>query len=235
MASGRVPNTLPEFDVYIKTSINFLTAGSPNNGTRLGLSAAEITKAQSFLTLWYTGNPASPGAYELHGNPNTKTKGTREQVVKIMKDFTVFISPLLTRMSASASVTRNDLLVLNIAPPNASRTRRREAISEQVYFTTQPLGGGDVRFSCRTNHDTKRASKAEGADSIQVAFKAGEPAPLTASDSSMKHENFTRSVFTIRAGQTVVGQKLYVFARWYNTKHPELAGPWSPLAQVTLA
>ena len=230
----RVPRKQSAFDQYIRAVVAFLLAGTPTNGSRLLLIAAEIAQAQGFLTLWYTGNASSPGAWELHSNPNTKTKNTHKMVVKIMKDFTVFFNPLLVRMSGSAAITAADRLILNIAAPNATRTHHRESLQEIVYFVLKPLGGGDVRMICRTTHDSKRASKAALADSVQVCYKTSDPAPVNSNDPTAKIEFYTHASFTLRLGTAVEGQKLYLFVRWYNTKHPELAGPWSPLAQVVI-
>jgi hypothetical protein len=231
----RVPRKLPLFDQYIRRVVAFLLLGSPTNGSRLLLTAAEIAQAQGFLTLWYTGNSSSPGAYELHSNPNTKTKSTRKAIVKIINDFSAFFSPLLVRMSGSAAITASDRLILNIAAPNPTRSHHHEAITDNVEFIITPLGGGDVRFICRTSSDSKRASKAEGADSVQICYKYGDPFPVNTDDTATSREVFTHASFTMHAGTANVGKRLYVFARWYNTKHPELAGPWSPMAQMMIA
>jgi len=231
----RVPRKLSIFDQYIRTVIAFLAAGTPTNGSRLLLTVAEIAQAQGFLTLWYTGNSTSPGAWELHSNPNTKTKNTRKMVVKIIKDFCNFFNPLLTRMSTSPNITTADRLVLNIAAPNVQRTHHREGIQDMAYFALKPLGGGDVRIICRTTHDTKRASKALTSDCVQLCYKVGDPLPLNTDDTTTKTESFTRAMFTLHLGTASEGKKLYVFARWINTKHTELAGPWSSMSQVVIS
>ena len=231
----RVPKTLSEFDQYLRRVVGFLLQGNPSNGIRLLLTAAEIAQAQGFLTLWYTGNPANPGAYELHSNPNTKTKNTRKAVIKIISDFSIFFSPLLVRMSGCAAISPSDRLMLNIAAPNPTRTRHRQGISDIVQFSIKPIGGGDVQFSGRTSQDSKRASKAEGADSVQICYKISDPAPVNTDDPTARTESVTHASFTLHLGTVSIGKKLYIYARWYNTKHPELAGPWSQLAQAMIA
>src|ERR1051326_1011258 len=239
MAQGRIPHLLSLFDKYIRNSVTFLLSINPATGNAwwqdLGLTGAEINQLQQFLGRWYTGNPANPGAYELHINPNTKTKKTREDISKIISDFTAFMRPLLLRMSGSANLTDGARLALRIAAPNASRTKHREAIKDTVNFIVTPLGGGDMRFTCRTKTDTKRASKAKFSDSVQLAYKIGDPSPISADDESLEKESFTRAAFTLNAGSVNAGKKCYTFARWYNTKHPELAGPWSALNTSVIA
>ncbi|HLG35038.1 MAG TPA: hypothetical protein VI757_09175, partial [Bacteroidia bacterium] len=89
MDKSRVPRTLAKFDLYIKRVNKFITTVNPatlqTHGERLGLTPQEITRAGDFLAQWFTGNPASRGIYEIHTNPNTKTKNSRNTVVKIMR------------------------------------------------------------------------------------------------------------------------------------------------------
>jgi hypothetical protein len=231
----RVPRKLGAFDQYIRRVIAFLIAGSPTNGSRLLLTAAEIAQAQGFLTLWYTGNASSPGAWELHSNPNTKNKSTRKAVMKIIKDFSTFFGPLLNRMNGCAAVTAADRLILNIADPNPLHTRHSEGITDLVNFILVPKGGGDMRIICRTSTDTKRASKSSNADSIQICYKVGDPAPVSTDDATAKTYISSKASFTLQLGTANIGKKIYVYTRWYNIKHPELAGHWSSLEQAMIS
>lgn len=235
---GRIPVTLSEFDLYIRTIDTFLNTIVPpavvSPGTRLGLSGAELTALTNFRKQWYTGLPATPGWYELHTNPATKTPVTRQRVTDIMKNFPVFFNPLLDRMSGSAAITSDDRIILHIAQPVTTHTTPTEAIQETVVSEAKPLGGGEMRFSCRTSHDTKRASKAEGADSVQLAYKIGDPPPANV-DEAVTREIFSKATFTLDAGAASTGKKLYFFLRWYNTKHPNLSGPWSPMGSGSIS
>ena len=51
----------------------------------------------------------------------------------------------------------------------------------------------------------------------------------------MMKEIFTKSVFTFHMGVENVGKKMVAYLRWYNTKHPELAGPWSDVTLIVIA
>jgi len=231
----RVPRKLGAFDQYIRRVIAFLIAGSPTNGSRLLLTAAEIAQAQGFLTLWYTGVAASPGMWELHSNPNTKNKATRKGVVKIIKDFAAFFSPILNRVNGCSAITATDRLILNIADPNSLRTRHIESNEDLINFMLVSKGGGDVRVICRTSTDSKRASKSPLADSVEIFYKVGDPLPISTDDVTLDFFISTRASFTLSLGTANLTKKLYVFARWYNTKHPELAGHWSSIEQVVIS
>jgi hypothetical protein len=237
MSTGtRIPHALGKFDQYIRTVVPFLQAGGPpDNGTRLGMSAAEIAQAQAFLLQWHTGNPAAPGAYELHSNKGTKNKTTRAMVIKIIKDFATFFNPILIRMSGSAAITASDRITLNIAPPVAVRQHLKTQISDIIFIGIKQLGGGDMRFSCRSAHDAKRASKPKHADCLQLALKVGDPVLTSPDDATAKLMTFTKATFTLKLGATYAGMKLSLYGRWYNSKYPNLSGPWSAIMVIVIA
>jgi hypothetical protein len=230
---SRIPRILSKFNQYINTVAAFLGAGTPTaNGVRLGLSAAQITQAQTYQSQWHSTNPATPGVYDLHTNPNTRTKATTKSVQLLVKDFKIFFNPLLQQMASSPAITPSDRLILNIAAPNPSKTKPQVPIANTVYFEAKPLGGGSLRVTCRVATDTKRASKPPGADVVQLSYKIGDPAPSSAMDASTTKENSTHASFILQLGSGSAGQKLYVYARWMDTKHPNLAGPWSPVTML---
>ncbi len=235
-SNTRIPRTLPEFDRYIHTVVTFLLEGGVNsNGIRLGLLASEIKKAQIFFAQWYTGNAAAPGAYELHTSPNTRTKATTVQVNIILRSFSDFFRPLLTRMSGSGFITSSDRLILNIAPPNDHKSKPRLPFIQTVYFTAQALGGGVMKVTCRTVNDSKRASKPKGADIVEICYKTGGPPPSNAGDADLKTLISTHAVILLQTGPANGGNRLHAYARWSNTHHPELAGPWSVLLSVFIS
>jgi hypothetical protein len=235
-SKSRIPNTLPKFNQYILTVTNYLIqGGTPNNGQRLGLSAAQISQVQSFLAQWYTGNPASPGAYELHSDKNTKTHTTRMVVVSIMKNFSAYFRPLLMLINASPAITQTDRGVFNLPAPVSKKTKRSTPITDQVYPTMKVLGGGDMRMSCKNMASSKRAGKPPGADSVELAYKFGDPLPATPTDAGIITLFSTKAEFVLHLGPANVGKYLHLYARWYNSKYPALAGPWGGLLSIMIA
>ncbi len=233
---GRIPRTLPKFDKYLRAVVAYLIAGgTTNNGTRLGLTAAEITQAQGFLTQWFTGTPASPGIYELHSSPVSRTKETRAAVLQLMKSFFAFFQPLLVRMSGSPAITDSDRLILNIASRNSTKTNHQVAITDLVYFDLKSISGGSLKATCRTTRDSKRGARPKEATAVEISYKLGDPAPATAEDPSTKQLISTHSSFVMKLGVASAGQHLHAFARWINAKHPELNGPWSTLVAVYIS
>ncbi len=230
---GRIPRQIPKFDQYFRAIVSFLTAGpTPNNGTRLGLTAAEEAQLTALYTQWFTGNQAAPGLIELHGNSLTKNKATAIGVEKFMRDFGVFFRPLLNRMAVSPVITSSDRVALHIAEPNLNRTLHQVPISETVFFEAKSLGGGQFKFSCRTTKDSRRCSKPKGADSVELSIKIGDPAPTNGDDPSTRKETSSHAQFILSLGGANAGLKAYLYARWINSKHQQLAGPWNAMTVV---
>ena len=59
------------------------------------------------------------------------------------------------------------------------------------------------------------------------ALTAAEKEHLKAE--GLKAEISTRASFNLDAGSASSGKYLYIYLRWYNTKHPALVGPWSSM------
>jgi hypothetical protein len=79
-----------------------------------------------------------------------------------------------------------------------------------------------------------RASILDAADSVQYRFVVGTTAPTSADDAILDKELSTKASFVLPTGVQKVGMMLYIYFRWYNTKHPELAGPWSTLQSTII-
>lgn len=172
----RVPHALKKFDNYLRTVIAFLLSTNPATGntwwTDLLLANVDITQAQNYLGKWYTGNPASPGVWEIHINPKTKGKDSRKNVVNFISAFAQFFSPLLIRMSGSSAITSSARLVFHIAEPNPKKTTHHDNITEQCFGRHKEFGGGEHQLTCSTTHDFSKPGlpETEGVDGVRVSF-----------------------------------------------------------------
>ncbi|HLG35448.1 MAG TPA: hypothetical protein VI757_11260 [Bacteroidia bacterium] len=229
----RISATLSGFDIYIRRAVPYVDAGAPiKNGTRLGLSALEITDAVAFHDTWYTGNPAARGIYELHSNPNTKNKNTRNSVVTLMKDFNAFFSPLLTRMGTSGAITEDDRLNLNL--PAADRTpTARGVINDEPLAGIKSLASARIKFRIRLDEDATRASMHPLADAIEVRYQIGgtQPANANVCPGTVISK---KAMFTFDAGVDNDGKKFYSFVRYVNQSNPENNGPWRSVPPGTV-
>jgi len=237
---SRIPKAIGDFNGYINTTANYLAAGTPTNGSRLGLTTQNISDWAAKRLYW------SATLYPKYINPLLSTKAIKDEVKNKMVEFRTFAQPLLNIVAASPNATEADANALNFVLNRAAPTEPNTPIAGLVDFTVETLGGGELQFTCRPIGDGGRASKAEGADSVQVAWRfldtgttpnpnPGPDVIPTPSDFGTVKDIFTKMKFLFHAGDVNVGKRIVIFVRWWNTKHPELAGPWSAVRVVVVS
>jgi hypothetical protein len=252
----RIPEILAAFIAYITTVNDYLQNPLPGEseprGKTLGMTGAELTKLADYVKLFMSGDPAHPGLWDLHKNKDTKTASTRQNMADAMKEFGIFFRPILNRMASCTSITNNDRNVLNIAHPITTHTTPSTAIAAKCFVDITMLGQCEVKFECRASADANRSGKAEGSDAVEVAFcslpmvevKAGDgsilaskvkPRQMMGPSEATDHSISTKALFTVTYPDSQLGNNLQLFFRWINTKHPDLAGPWSPLFSVIIS
>jgi hypothetical protein len=229
MTKSRIPLGLKAFDVYLRRVAPFLRTlvGTITNGERLGLTPAEVTQSTAYHDQWYTGTPSAPGAYEAHSNPDTKTKTTRNTVVTIVKNYTKFMNPLLTRMGTSPVITESDRSILNI-PVRDTTSTARGTITETPVVNINSFAGGRMGMRTRTSTDASRASMHKLADGIEVRFQVGGTQPASAVDCA-NYVISSKALFNIETGINNGEKKFYCFARYVNFVKPGNNGPWGSL------
>jgi len=246
MGKERISKSTAIFNTYINNGNTYLMAGTPTNGTRLGLSSAQQTEWTARCTNW------KDNLYPKFSSSSLRTPAVIEAVHNFIRDFKLFANPLLDMMAANPAANEDDEHTFNfIKRENRKKPERKtEAITQQCYGTIESLGGGIIRNSCRTNTDTKRPSLAEGADGVEVAYiidkkkdtpppPPGQPAeeesdlPPAPTHPDMIHQVFSKAKFLLECGPENKGRMLIIYHRWINTKYPKLAGPWSANYQAT--
>jgi hypothetical protein len=242
MERRRIPNTLGKFDIHIKNVNEHLQKAEKNasikNGIRLGMTSAELTKYNNLKTKWTSGDMAHPGIYDLQGNPATKNKITREKALKFIKEYSAFFRPILLRMSGSPEINATDRLILCIAEAVTKHTSPIAAIEEDCMVMPVIHGGGTLRISCCTSHESGRPGKPLRANALELAYRIFKPKIDTQTGEiifpdTAQHANdgttkllSTKAVFLLNLGQENCGCRMDLFARWINTKHPHLNGAW---------
>lgn len=234
MASGtRIPRGIDLFNAYIVNTNAYLVIGFPTNASRLGILTAEQTQWNSFLTQW------TPLYLKYSDKKNSRTTAVKDQMRAIIDDAVTFDQNkhLLDRIASSPNVTIVDMETFNIKKGQLQKTTRSVSVSsitEAVVAGIQTLGGGTLSVKCRSNTAT-RASIVEGADSVQYVYLVGKTAPTSYDAVGLTKEISTRAGFALNLGGEAAGESLYIYFRWYNTKHPELAGPWTGMQTVFIS
>lgn len=234
MPNSRIPRTIDEFNTYITTTVGYMLAGSPtNNWTRLGWLQPEMTKWSGLLAQW------TPLYLKYSDKKGSRTTAIKDTLLDIIEQTVTSDKSgrLLDRVAASPNVTIFDMETLHIKRgvlQDTTASRKQTAVSETVVSSLQPVGGGDIAIKCRTSHDSKNASIAEDADSVQYVYLVGDTAPAGASEKGLTKEISTKSSFTLKVGSENAKKNLYIYFRWYHTKYPDLAGSWSALQTVAI-
>ena len=230
--NSRVPKTISEFNSYLTTTDNFLQAdsddGSGTNWKRLGLTDPNQSDWNKKRKDW-------DKLYKLHQNKDTKTKTVNDNVKKFMKDFKPFSQKILDKIAVSDNAAKQDAIIFNVVLSGTQKKpeHKHTIITDNCVISVVNVGGGVFKLSVRSTHDSKRASLAPGADSIQIAYKMGDPAPKNADDGTNK-EVITKASITKNIGAVNIGTRFYLYVRWYNTKNPDIASGWSKVYAFTV-
>lgn len=223
----RIPRGIDDCSQYLISTSNYLAAGTPTNAERLGILPEEAVKWSGYK------NKYAPLYLLYSDKKNSRTTAVKDQLLSIIDEVTDFdhTSHLLDRIAASPNVTIADMSTFNIKKGVLQKTTRTvptTPLTNQVAAAIQPIGGGSVNIKCR-NVSGERAAIDEGANCVQYAYMVGEKAPVSADAENLKHEISTRASFVLALGSASSAQNLYIYFRWYHTKHADLAGPWSAL------
>lgn len=228
MSNSRIPFSIIDFNQYFITTGKFLNAGEPNNAVRLDINEAEMFIWNGLNTRWMP-------LYLLYSDKaNSRTQVVIAQLQSLMEEFNLFnqAKHILDRIASSANVTVVDLETFNIKSGSAKRTFAVQPIQESVITSIQLLGGGSLTIKCHANGKL-RPGIIDAADCVQYVFLVGSTPPESADVVGLSKDISTKATFTLSLGSGSSSKNLYIYLRWYNSKHPELAGPWSSL-QSTL-
>lgn len=229
----RIPRGIEDFHDYMETTAPYLKAGSPvTNGARLGLQADEI---ETWSTFQASCNELFPKYID---KKTSRTTAVKDELLNIVDETLAFNrkSHILDRIAASPNATIADLSTFNIkAGPTAKsgRSTPQSSITERVTTNITPIGGGVMSIKCYGN-TSQRAGIIEGADCVQYLYTVGNVAPVSAEEEGLKLGISTKGIFTLATGPGSSGKNLYIYFRWCNNSHPDLAGPWSALQTMLI-
>ncbi len=228
----RIPRSIDEFNSYIAITGGYLAEGNPTNASRLGITNAEVATWQGFGTTWL------PLYLKYSDKKNSRTTAVKDQLIATINETVEYDQTyhIIDRIASSTSATITDWETFNIKSgmlQKNTHTVHDTPISEQVSVTIQPLGGGMLSVKCYTN-TSQRAGVCDEADCVQYTYSVGTTPPASADAEGLKKDLSTKGSFTLNLGAASSAKYLYIYFRWYNTKHPELAGPWSSLQSMLI-
>jgi hypothetical protein len=233
MGTGtRIPRSINEFGTYISSTNIYLSSGArQSNGLRLGISPEEMVQWKAFEENF------SPLLLLYNDVANSRTRAIRNNLIEIIDKTIAYdqANHILDRIAASPNATVYDLGAFNInggVPTKTTRSRSITIIREPVSVTFQQLGGAIIAIKCYSTTGARAAIFGE-ADSVQFMYKTGTVPPTSTNEDGLKSGLSTKGSFNLELNPEYKGKYLFIYFRWYNTKHPEMSGPWSEL-QTTM-
>ena len=224
MAESRIPYAPEKFNTYINnTSEDVGSIVIPTVQTRFNWTDAEATAWTDSCSMWVK------TTYKNYSNKSTRTPLAETEVKKFIAEFHNVNNLLLDRAAASTGATTEDELLYNFKSTRAKPTHQTEPIKAKVIASLEALEGGNMQARCRTVAGTGRPFIPHdlGADSVQYAYTVCK-IPVDENDGTTRVVS-TKAMFVIPLGSKASEERLYSFWRWYNTKNPELSGPWSKM------
>jgi hypothetical protein len=222
---SRVPERLAAFDVYINNTDRYLQAIDPATALphwqRLELKPDEAAWWHDQRVYWRD---------TLNKERIDKTKRTMVTTAKVENFRKVFkkgSAPILDKIAVADKANNLDEAEFNLKLKKNRKkpTYHQVRIGEDVMVGLNIIGGGRMQVICRTSHDSNRPSIPAVANSVEIAYCIGVK-PNSVDDTTHRIIS-TRARFDIELGYNNTGKHVFAYARWYNTKHPLLAGTWS--------
>jgi hypothetical protein len=233
--STRIPGTIGAFNTYIINSDNRMQAINPDTSNPYfqdyGITTAVATDWSNQRKDWVT------NLYAAYSDPTMSTSIAKDNVKTFMQGFSEFAAPLLNKIAASDVAGNAEEHIFNFVLHRKNPVHPTSAISDECFANVHSMGRGLYEFACRGVQDASRASKVHGADSVQIAYSivAQQPTlPPAPDDVSMSNDIATTAIFQHDFGAANITKLLIIYFRWYNTKHPTLAGAWSAMQVVAI-
>lgn len=226
-----IPRRKENFNNFIRTTNTYLKEGNPTNAARLNMPDNLLTVWSDYLARWI-------GPYNKFSDKiNSRTQAVTNELQAIINEARKFDQEnhLFARIAIAENATLTDFEVFKI--PTGKRQKQNHGaaqmpITDLVQVVLKPIGGGSVSIKCYGKG--ARASLLESANCVQYRYVVGAVAPTSASDKALEMDISTKGSFILATGAANVGLQLYIYFRWYNTRHPEQAGPWSMIQPVIL-
>lgn len=225
---SRIPLDYVGFNSYMYNTTTYLVEGTPTNAERLGLSTEMVDQWSSFKDRF------EPYFIKYEDKLNQRTTSVINNMKKIILDCRKFDqdSHMLNLIANSNAATLDDFEVFRIKKGQVlseeNSTIPQTPIAASVQAVITPRGGGDMYIQCGNNVNTRTAI-VEKATVVEYRYCIGPEVPECINSKMLEFGYSTKASFTLHVGAENSGQSLFIYFRWNNTKHPDLAGPWCQL------
>lgn len=232
-SKNRVPQKVSDFFDYLENTSAYLLLTPPGaalvNWERLGLTGGQVTLWLGFLT---TESSLKP---KYTDKKVSRTTAVKDNVLKLIKEFTLFSRDPLNVIAGITTSTIDDLEKFHIKAKSL-----RDTEPSPIHSTAAPVvgllnkGGGEIDFHVRSTTDQTRASMLRDYE-LEVRFKINGTAPTGFNEAGLPYHISSKAHFKIEAGGDNLGKIFYCYARWRHLHNREFDGPWTNLMQIFIA
>lgn len=230
----RITRSPGPFNNYINHASPYLSEGTPvTNAARLGITEDEVTIVEEIKVSWNK-------LWDQYSDKKiSRTRNITDQVYGKIDEMVDFDKShhFLDRIASSMNATIEDMEVFNIRAGKMQRASVKnpiKSISDVVMPVLEQLGGAVVSIKCYSV-ESSRPCIHSMATCVQFAYRIGGTMPQSPNDEGMIYDSSTRSSINVSFGPENSGKQLFIYFRWYNSIHPNLAGPWSAVLVVWLS
>jgi hypothetical protein len=233
--NSRVPKQISKFNQYVNQTDDRLQATNPDTTQPYwkdyGLSTIEQTDWTDKRKLW------RDTLYKDYSDPLKSTSAAKKKVRDFIPAFSKFAKKPLDKIVLSdiAGIDEEDIFKIKLVRANPSHPTTK--ITAECIAAIRSIKRGSAKISCRASEDSKRASIAEEADSLQFSYiiVAPDVAPeIDPDDESMTKELSFEAIFDHDFGAENQGKWLIIYFRWYLSRYPQFAGDWSLMLRVMI-
>jgi hypothetical protein len=242
MGKTIIPDAIPQFNTWIRNTNTRQLAINPDTTNPFWQDYGwSIAQSNAYKTDWH--DEWVLNLYPKWSNALLKTKQVNADVETFMKNFSNFVEDelLIAKIKASGIASNADAITWNFTLERSEPTVRTEPIATDIVPEVISAGRGKIEVEVRAHADQKRPNipREDGADSVQYAWKVfatkAETANPDLTPDDMTKDINTKAAFEFDAGFVNQGKWLVIYFRWYNTKHPELAGDWCSMITMAIS
>jgi hypothetical protein len=233
-----IPRTIREFDNYIRNTNKRQLTNNTATGNPFwkdyNWSSAQSTAYKNMHDKWVN------EVFKAWRDPGLRTDIAKKAVPGFIRGLIDYVkaNKLIDKIKTCDVVANADANTWQFVLNRKKCSRKEDAIKQTAHgFEVRETGG---RIMCKVRmygvDGRPRIPREDGADSVQYAWmmmdKRDDP-PADVDGDAYRKDISTKAIFHFEAGAKSIGRWMAIRFRWYNAKHPRLAGPWSE-AQVYL-
>jgi len=242
-----MPTTFPvpiqQLASYFVRAIAWIIA----NATRLGVSSTNVTQLQALY-----GDETTAGTYlyckkQYDSAPNRKDGITTLNLETASEKVRNKLTEIYNDIPASKWKDEDRKNLNRKTGLKRTVTHPTTRIAEKFVLDIDPHMNALFKCGARSRTDTKRHSIPVSANTIEIrycAVKGKWPIGLDLAgkvrekcdgpDDNTYPLFFTKAIFEIQLDGELSGYDIYVWGRWVDLQHPELAGEWSEKHQMMI-